>query len=56
MEPMQIPQTSAFARITTISAFCWGAWPVGGIFAECQVTVEGDVYPTEAIDTGDTEP
>ena len=56
MEPMTIPQTSAVAKITTIGVHCWGTFPIWILYSECQVAVEGDVYPKEAFDPGNAEP
>ena len=55
MEPMPIPHTSAVAIITTIRTHCWFTFFGLGI-SECQVSVEGDVYPKEAFDPGHAKP
>ncbi len=55
MEPMPIPHTSAVAIITTIRTHCWSTF-FGLLISECQVSVEGDVYPKEAFDPGHAKP
>ena len=50
------PESAAVARITTIGVQCWGSFPVNVVYNECQVTVEGNVFPIEAFDPGSAEP